>query len=151
MDTKARDEATEHWIAGSELFEKLRFELAQLDLIAGPDVRAVATTLVREHESVQHWIRPASGADDWYKLLTEQNNKIVRLHEELVDKTRAELGLDPTPSSSPGSPSRLLSRSTPGAARRPVPSWPAPSAPPGSSSASWQPHSAMPRHAGSLS
>lgn len=96
MDTKARDEATEHWVAGSELFEKLRFELTQLDLIAGRDVRAVATTLVREHESVQHWTRPASGADDWYKLLTEQNNKIVRLHEELVDKTRAELGLDPT-------------------------------------------------------
>jgi hypothetical protein len=86
--------------AGSELFRKLRFELAQLDLIAGPPLREVATPLVREHESVWHWLRPASGASDWFDLLTEQNNKIVRLHGDLVQKTRADLSLDPTSSTS---------------------------------------------------
>jgi hypothetical protein len=34
-----------------------------------------------------------SGADDWFQLFTEQNNKIVRLHAELVEKARADLGL----------------------------------------------------------
>jgi hypothetical protein len=85
-DTKARDEARDHWGAGSELYEKLRFGAAQLDLIAGRPLRSVAAKLVREHESAQHWLRPASGADDWFELLTEQNNKIVRLHAELVGK-----------------------------------------------------------------
>lgn len=93
-DTKARDEATNHWGAGSGMYEKLRFEAAQLDLIAGHPLREVANKLVREHESVQRWLRPASGANDWFELLTEQNNKIIRLHAELVEKTRADLGVD---------------------------------------------------------
>jgi len=96
-DKKARDEASDHWGAGSELHDKLRFELAQLDLIAGSPVRDVASTLVREHESVRHWISPASGANNWFELLTEQNNKIFDLHAELVMKTRADLGLESRP------------------------------------------------------
>lgn len=94
VDTKAQDEAAEHWGTGSELYDKLRFELAQLDLIAGRPLRDVAASLVRGHESVRHWIRPASGASDWYELLTEQNNKIIRLHGDLIERTRADLGLD---------------------------------------------------------
>jgi hypothetical protein len=93
-DVMARDEASERWWAGSELYDKLRFEGAQLDLIAGHPLRDAATTLVREHESVRHRIRPASGASDWFELLTEHNNKIVRLHEDLIKKTRADLGVD---------------------------------------------------------
>jgi hypothetical protein len=92
-DTQARDEARVHWGAGSEAYEKLRFEVAQLDLIAGHQLRDVANKLVGEHESARQWLRPASGADDWFQLLTEQNNKIIRLHTELVEKTRADLGL----------------------------------------------------------
>jgi hypothetical protein len=93
-DTKARDEARDHWGAGSELYGKLRFEAAQLDLIAGRPLRDVANKLVREHESVLHWLRPASGASDWLESLVEQNNKIVGLHTELVERTRADLGVD---------------------------------------------------------
>jgi hypothetical protein len=37
-------------------------------------------------------LTPASGADDLTELLTDQNNKIVGLHAELVDKARADLG-----------------------------------------------------------
>jgi hypothetical protein len=43
---------------------------------------------------VWHWLRPANGASNWYELLTDENNKIVRLHGDLVQKTRADLGLD---------------------------------------------------------
>jgi hypothetical protein len=93
-DMEARDEAAEQWRAGSELYDKLRFELAQLDMIAGPPPRQVASMLVREHESVQHWLRPASGASDWFELLTTQNNKIAHFHGELVIRTRADLGVD---------------------------------------------------------
>jgi len=75
------------------IYEKLRFEAAQLDLIAGVSLRDVANKLVREHESTRHWLRPASGASDWYELATKQNNKVVRLHAELVEKARADLGL----------------------------------------------------------
>jgi hypothetical protein len=93
-DTKAQHEAAEHWGTGSQLYDKLCFELAQLDLIAGRPLRDVATSLVREHESVRHWMRPTSGASDWYELVAEQNNKITRLHADLVERTRADLGLD---------------------------------------------------------
>lgn len=70
------------------------FEAAQLDLIAGRPLRDVANKLVREHENVLHWLRPASGASDWLESLVEQNNKIVGLHTELVEKTRADPGVD---------------------------------------------------------
>ena len=94
-DTKARDEAVDHWRAGSEVYDKLRFEVAQLDLFAGRPLRDVATKVAREHESPRHWLRPASGADgDLLELLTEQNNKILWLHTELVEKARADLGVD---------------------------------------------------------
>jgi hypothetical protein len=75
------------------LYGKLRFEAAQLDFIAGHAVCDAAARLVRAHESPQHWLRPASGADGVTELLTEQNIKIVGLHAELVEKARADLGL----------------------------------------------------------
>lgn len=61
----------------------------------GHALRDVAAKLLRGHESTQHWLRLAGGADDWSELVTEQNNKIVGLHAELVDTTRADLGLGP--------------------------------------------------------
>lgn len=92
-DTQSRDLAAEHWSGGSELYDKLRFELAQLDLIAGRPLRDVAARLVREHESARQRVRPASGGDDWFRPLMEQNNTINGLHADLVMKTRADLGL----------------------------------------------------------
>ncbi len=56
VDAKVQEEAVEHWGTGSQLYDKLRFELAQLDLIAGRPLRDVAASLFREHESVRHWI-----------------------------------------------------------------------------------------------
>jgi len=93
-DTKARDESVEHWRTGSELYDNLRFESGQLDLMAGPGLRDVAARLVREHESIRHWIRPASGADDWLDLLITHGNTVIQLHKDLVNQARAELGVD---------------------------------------------------------
>jgi hypothetical protein len=92
-DAAARREPDEDWRAGSELYDKLRFELAQLDLTAGPALRDVAGELVRVHESLRHWLRPASPRDNPISSVNSQNNKIIALHGELVDKARADLGL----------------------------------------------------------
>jgi hypothetical protein len=91
-ETKAR-EASNQWDAGVELYGKLRFEAAQLDLTAGAALRDVAARLVREHESLWHWLRPASPMNDW-SLLAEENNKIVWSHAELIRTARADLGVD---------------------------------------------------------
>jgi hypothetical protein len=92
-DTATRPEPRDDWAAGSELYDKLRFEAAQLDLIAGQALRDVARRLVTVHESLNHWLRPASPKDDPIRSVNEQNNKIIGLHEELVEKARADLGL----------------------------------------------------------
>jgi hypothetical protein len=96
-DKEARDEASEHWRVGSDLFEKLRFESAQLDLVAGGALRQVVAALVLEHESIRHWIRPASGADDWFELLYEHGDKVLQLHDELIKLARIDLGVDSLP------------------------------------------------------
>jgi hypothetical protein len=93
-DVGARDRAAEQWTAGSEAYDKLRFEMAQLDLVAGPPLRETAGALVRHHESARHYIRLASGASDWFDRVTDLNNEIVALQGDLVVKTRADLGLD---------------------------------------------------------
>jgi len=93
-DTEARDRANEHWRTGSDAYNKLRFETAQLDLVAGPPLRETAGALLRLHESMRHYIRPASAASDWFEKVTGLNNEVLRLQGDLVAKTRADLGLD---------------------------------------------------------
>ncbi len=93
-DTGARDRAAEQWAVGSGAYDKLRFEIAQLDLVAGRPLRDTAGALLRPHESMRHYIRPAGAASDWFEQVTVLNNKIVALQGDLVVKTRADLGLD---------------------------------------------------------
>jgi hypothetical protein len=93
-DIGARDRAAEQWAVGSGAYDKLRFEMAQLNLIAGPPLRDVAGALLRQHESMRHYIRPTNGASNWFDLVTNLNNEIVTLQRDLVVKTRADLGLD---------------------------------------------------------
>jgi hypothetical protein len=45
---------------------------------------------------VRQWIRPASGASNYFELLAEHNNKIVGLHGDLIKQARADLGVDRT-------------------------------------------------------
>lgn len=86
-------EPQDDWVAGSELYGKLRFEATQLELIAGQPLRDVANRLVRTHEGLNHSLRPASPRDNPISLVNEQNNKIIQMHEELIGKARADLGL----------------------------------------------------------
>lgn len=93
-DTDARDRAAEKWTAGAGAYEKLRFEIAQVDLVAGRPLRETAGALLGLHESMRHYIRPAGAANDWFEQVTDLNNQIIALEGDLVAKTRADLGLD---------------------------------------------------------
>src|SRR5664280_906507 len=60
-------------VDGCQTASLLRPQAAQLDLIAGHRVRSAAGTLLRSHESLNHLLRPASGADDFFELwITER-------------------------------------------------------------------------------
>jgi hypothetical protein len=95
--------ATRGWETGCEFYEKLRFETAQLDLIAGRPVREVAAKLIRAHESPQHWLRPATGANELSRTVGNHSVEIGRLRAELTDKTRADFGLSTSPPTPPDS------------------------------------------------
>lgn len=86
-------EPRDDWGAGSKLFGKLRLETTQLELSAGEALRDVADRLLRAHESLNHWLRPASPSDDPIALVNEQNNMIIQMHAELIGRERADLGL----------------------------------------------------------
>jgi hypothetical protein len=86
-DIGARDRAAERWAVGSGAYDKLRFEMAQLDLVAGPPLRDTAGALLQRHESMRHYIHLASAASDWFEQVTGLNNEILRLQGDLVAKT----------------------------------------------------------------
>ena len=92
-DTEAHDRVAEKWAAGAGAYDKLRFEVAQLDLIAARPLRETAEALLGLHESIRQYIRPAGAADDWFEQVSGLNNQIVALQGDLVTKTRADLGL----------------------------------------------------------
>ena len=62
--TKAQEVAAGEWQAGQKLCNKLRFEKAQLDLIAGRPVRDAANKLVLKHESVRIWLKSLHGGQE---------------------------------------------------------------------------------------
>jgi hypothetical protein len=104
--TKVHEEASARLTAGRELYSKLRFETAQLDLFAGQAVRDVAHRLFNVHKGLNDRVRlEPEPISERYKpgssfaLLeeemfpVEQGMIIDALHAELVEKTRADFGL----------------------------------------------------------
>jgi hypothetical protein len=85
------------WDAGSEKFDQLRLQQAELDLMAGERLRRTASDLVRKHEGLQHVIRPSGGADGPVALFIQYNNEIVSLRNDLIKSTRIDLGVDRSP------------------------------------------------------
>ena len=81
----------------SELHGKLRFETAQLDLIAGRPIREVADTLVVVHLSSLSRLGLRHSVPVTSKMISQQNSQIVGLQAQLVEKARADLGLTTDP------------------------------------------------------
>lgn len=93
-DTKAKDMLLEQWQEGSELYEKLAFEAAQLDLIAGRSLREAATALSQAHWGVMLVTAPLSDRRDWFEVFSEQLDRIRGLRNDLVAQARADVGVD---------------------------------------------------------
>jgi hypothetical protein len=91
----AGSEASQHWEKGWRLMMDLRYEVAQLDLLASRPVRKAARELVGAHvDEGSRYVDAQSGQDDdegWGANLV----KIEELQDELVEITRADLGLGP--------------------------------------------------------
>lgn len=77
--------------AAVELWKTLRFEVAQLDLLAGAEVRKVADDLVSEHERVRYRLNPNGPGVTLFR--TGEEDKFVELHNQLVEQARRDLGL----------------------------------------------------------
>jgi hypothetical protein len=106
-DAWAGSNAQEQWRKGAQLIVDLRFEVAQLDLLASRPVRQAAGELVRAHameaarlrddERLAAPIKEAarrSGQDDSEGRRASQV-RIGELQSALVEVTRADLGLGP--------------------------------------------------------
>lgn len=93
-DRAARDQASEHWAKGAELYEKMRYELAQLDLVAGSGLRSAAAKLNSQHAAAWRSSRPSSGVSDSFKELMRLGSNIGIAENALVTAARHDLGLD---------------------------------------------------------
>jgi hypothetical protein len=76
--------------AGQELHGKLRYESAQLDLLAGPQVRDTAHDLAAAHSRIALHIDDDPAPGTIYK---EGAKRVFELTELLVEQARADLGL----------------------------------------------------------
>ncbi len=83
-----------HWEKGWQLLHDLRYEVAQLDLLASGTVRQAAGDLVAAHEGetsrLMLLVKP--GKDD-YEGRRAIQDKIHELQSALVESTRTDLGL----------------------------------------------------------
>lgn len=84
-------EVAERFDAAVEMWRTLRFEVAQLDLLAGASVRKVADDLANEHERMRYRLRLAGPGTTMSR--TDEEDKFVELHKQLVQQARIDLGL----------------------------------------------------------
>lgn len=87
-----RAKELEHYAAAMELWAKLRYQIAELDLVAGRPVRDAAHALYLGHGTMAVRLRPAGPQAD--PLTAAASSKVNPLQEELIVKARADLGLD---------------------------------------------------------
>ena len=96
-DAWGGSKAQQHWGKGWRLVHDLRYEVAQLDLLASLPVRQIARELVTAHERAASrlviLVKP--GQDD-YPLRQEHYDEIHKLQAALAEMTRGDLGLGPS-------------------------------------------------------
>jgi hypothetical protein len=99
-DTISRDAGaavTEAWRAGSSSFDRLRFEVAQLDFMAVAPLRSAARALLASHEALVDWLRPVftvgtvTPSDFGSEAWSRESDKIRGLENELIVTARADL------------------------------------------------------------
>lgn len=83
-----------HLSKGSELLRDLRFEVAQLDLLASSPVRQSALALVEAHESEMLRLMYMEPGQDDSDCREAAKLKVEELQAALVQATRTDLGLD---------------------------------------------------------
>jgi hypothetical protein len=88
-------ETKRRWEKGWQLIEDLRYEVAQLDLLASGPVRKAASELVRAH--MGEWVRAVETGPglDYDEGRQASQVKIRELRSVLVERARADLGLGP--------------------------------------------------------
>ena len=94
---------------GWQALRNLRYEVAQLDLLASHTVRQAARDLVAAHEQeVRRLAFPPNPATDENAARLASHAKIGKLEEALVERTRTDLGLAPVGSLPYAKPRGLL-------------------------------------------
>ena len=83
-----------HWDKGRQLLHDLRYEVAQLDLLASRAVRQVTRDLVAAHETEPtRLVTLAKPGQDDFKGRRAAQVRIEELQGALVERARADLGL----------------------------------------------------------
>ena len=103
-DSKAR----QHSQKGRQLMPNLRFEVAQLDLLASSAVRQAADELMSEHRKAG-MLSLLKGSGD-HQGRDMQHKMLGQLQLKLIDATRADLGLGPSGSLPTPVPGSLLGK-----------------------------------------
>lgn len=86
--------AQQHWRKGRQATRDLRYEVAQLDLLASRSVREVANELVKVHEKEGAWLPLLKPGEDDYERRVRKRETIIDLQRVLVERARTDLGLD---------------------------------------------------------
>jgi hypothetical protein len=92
---RAFDEAMQKWKQGSDTFDGLLLQAAELEMIAGSEITDAVSAMMKSHESIRHWLRGASGASNYYEAsLRERVQLRTGLRNRLVRAARTDLGVD---------------------------------------------------------
>ena len=86
--------ADEHWLKGRQAVADLRYEVAQLDLLASRSVREVAYQLIAAHEKEATRLVLLKPGEDDFERRSQERDTIIGLQRVLVERARTDLGLD---------------------------------------------------------
>jgi hypothetical protein len=76
------------------LHEKLRLLVAELDLVAGAEVRRAAAELEKRHERVRYPANPAGGNQHPLAAVNAHGTEIRKARGELITATRTDIGVE---------------------------------------------------------
>jgi hypothetical protein len=91
---KLQAQEFDHWKAGKAACDKLRFEVAQLELVGHQPVREAARALLDAQGSIARGqLSPDTPSADPLKSLLELGLKVKQCEDRLIEETRTDLGI----------------------------------------------------------